>query len=523
MKKFIYPILSLLLVASALNAQAFRLSKPSLTADNRTYSGLAGNAVTQIEAQGDSILWFATGGGLSRSSDFGQSFVSYYPIPDSIPKGGISSIAALDSIIWIAGVFDSTTKIGSIQTGAGLAFSKDFGRNWTYVKQPLDSASATYEKWDGDNVKFLPVVTPVSNTTWDISLTPKYVYIASWAGGIRRSSDFGASWQRIPLPSDDDDVLECGEKITFQINPNDPPKGNHNHKGFSVLAYGDTVWVGTANGINLGIAESDSCIRWRKYDAQNSAISGNFVVAMARQVWNGKETFWAATLSAESSSEYQAISKSSDGGLTWSTTLSGERGYNFAFDDSIVYVCTESGLFKSIDGENWALYDPAEDSVRRETLYSHNVYTALVDRRESPGYLWIGTADGIAKTRDDGIHWSIYRHSVSTKTKGDPQIYAFPNPFSPTHHNILNGDGHVRIKYHVDGAAQVQLEIYDFAMRAVYKGDKQSITAAGEYAEPWNGRNSDGTQVANGTYFCKLTQESRGKEKTYWTKLIVVK
>ncbi|MDD5765541.1 MAG: FlgD immunoglobulin-like domain containing protein, partial [Candidatus Marinimicrobia bacterium] len=434
-----------------------------------------------------------------------------------------------DSIIWIACVFDSTTEIGSYQTGGGLAFSKDFGLNWTFVPQPIDSVGNKNEKyeyylWDGDSVKFLKITVPVQNTTWDISLTNKYVYLASWAGGIRRSSDFGASWQRIPLPSDDDDVLECGEQITFPINPKDPSDGgNHNHKGFSVLAYGDTVWVGTANGINMGIAESDSCIRWRKYNAQNSAISGNFVVAMARQVWNGKETLWAATLTAESSGEYQAISKTSDGGLTWSTTLTGERGYNFAFDDSIVYVCTASGLFKSIDGENWALYDPVQDSVRRETLFSHDVYTAVIDPRESPGYLWIGTADGIGKTRDDGIHWSIYHQSVSTKIKGEPQIYAFPNPFSPTHHNILNGDGHVRIKYHIDGAAQVRLEIYDFAMRAVYKSDKQSITTAGEYTEPWNGRNSDGTLVANGTYFCKLTQESQGKEKSYWTKLIVVK
>ncbi|MDD5764649.1 MAG: hypothetical protein PHW79_00160, partial [Candidatus Marinimicrobia bacterium] len=148
MKKKLYLITILLFVASALNAQAFRLSKPSLIDNNRTYSGLSGNAVTQIESHGDSILWFATGGGLSRSSDFGQTFVSYYPIPDSIPKGGISSIATLDSIIWIAGVFDSTTEIGSYQTGGGLAFSKDFGLNWTFVPQPIDSVGNKNEKYE---------------------------------------------------------------------------------------------------------------------------------------------------------------------------------------------------------------------------------------------------------------------------------------------------------------------------------------------------------------------------------------
>lgn len=503
--------------------QAFRLAKPNLDGSDNTYAGLPSNSVTGIVAQGDSLMWIATGGGLSLTRDFGDNFASFYPALNNLPRGGISAIDVMGDTIWVAGIFDSTTTVGSMQTGGGLAYSIDQGANWTFVPQPVDNANDNYDNWDGQSVEFLPVTTPVNNTTWDIALTKDYVYIVSWAGGIRRSADMGLTWQRIPSPSDDIDRLDCSDEITFEINPRDPPEGNHNHKGFSVLAYGDTVWIGTANGINLGIVESDSCISWRKFTAQNSPISGNFVVAMARQLWCGKETIWAVTLPAESAGEYQAVSKTSDGGLTWSTTLINERVYNFAFQDSIAYACSQNGLYKSIDGENWAVYTPIVDTAFGEYIYSNYIYAAEVDRREGQPYLWAGTGDGIAKTASDGLTWSVYRTALSTATAGQPDIYAYPNPFAPYHNNVVNNDGHVRIQYNLDNVATVRLEVFNFAMERVYRGEWQSVERTGDHSLAWNGRAMNGEVVANGTYFCKLTKKIGEKEKEYWTKLIVIK
>jgi len=516
-------LLILLLPAIGWSISGPHLAKPNFSLTDSLYSGLPSNGVTQIALQGDSLIWLATGGGLSRTSDFGATIVSYYSGMNNLPRGGISAIAVRDSIIWVAGVFDSNTVKGEMQTGGGLAYSRDNGQTWHFVAQPIDAADDRYGLWDGDRVEFLPIVTPVNNTTWDIALTDDYAYIVSWAGGIRRTKDWGKTWERLVLPPDGDDRLECGEPITFKVNPRDPPEGNHNHKGFSVLAYNDTVWVGTANGINLGIVESTDCIRWRKYTARNSAISGNFVVALGRQLYKGQETIWAVTLPAEGAGEYQAVSKTSDGGLTWSTTLVGERAYSFAFDDSIAYVCTDRGLFKSIDSENWAVYTPIADTTRQEYIYSQHAYAAEVDKREGVTYLWVGTGDGLAKTRDDGLHWRVYRTSLSTADAGQPDIYAYPNPFSPTHHNILNGDGHVRIQYNLTKPALVMLEVFNFAMERVYRSEWFSIPAAGDYNLPWNGRASNGEIVANGVYFCKLTRRKGDKDKEFWTKLIVVK
>ncbi|MGC9365034.1 MAG: FlgD immunoglobulin-like domain containing protein [Fidelibacterota bacterium] len=519
----------MLLLSCTLFAQAFRLSKPFLNDSSVVYEGLGGNGVTQIVSQGDSLIWYATGGGLSKTDDFGETFYTYYSAAGNLPKGGISAIAVLDSIIFVAGVFDSTTVEGSMQTGGGLAYSKNYGQSWTYLHQPVDTRGDSTGVWNGDTIKYLPVTTAVSNTTWDIAISriapdSVWVYITSWAGGIRRSCDFGKTWQRLPLPSDDLDYLLCSDEIDFKIDPRDPAQhGNHNHKGFSVLTYGDTVWVGTADGVNLGIIESDDCIRWQKFNARNSNLSGNFIIAIARQYYNGQETIWVGALTTDESGQIQAVNKTGNGGLTWSRTLIGERVYNFAFDGPTIYVCTERGLFKSIDGENWALYAPPFDAEKGENIYSEDVYAALVDRRQGLPYLWLGSSDGIAKTTDDGINWTIYRQFLSTSRPGQPPIYAYPNPFAPSFHNYVDGDGHVRIQYHLESPATVKLEVFDFAMNRVYKGEPRYIVHTGDNSESWNGRNKAGDIVANGTYFCKLTTKINDTEKEYWTKLIVVK
>lgn len=524
MKFLSIPIILNLLLPCWLWGQLYRLAKPILSDSVSTHPGLASNGVTQIAAQ-DSIIWLATGGGLSRTDDFGESYTSYKIDSNSMPQGGISAIAVLDSVIWVAGVFDSTTEVGSQQTGGGLAYSKDQGETWTYVPQPVDNKNDDTGSWGSDtSVSFLPVTTPVNNTTWDISVAIQdgdtAVYIASWAGGLRRSVDFGASWQRIPLPSDELDQLGCNEEINFEINPRDPPLGNHNHKGFSVIAHETTVWVGTANGINYGIVQENGCIDWQKYNAQNSNLAGNFIVALARQPWNG--TIWAAVLPAEGAGEMRAACKTPDQGRTWYRTLVGKRIYNFAFHDSTVYACTESGLYKSVDGENWAVYHPMADTANLEYIFTHNIYAAHVDILEENGpWLWVGTGDGIAKTASDGLQWSIFRQAAETSQ--DHPIYAYPNPFAPNHHNYLNGEGHVRIQYTLENPATILLEVYDFAMDPVYRGKRHLVTNTGSNSEVWTGKNSAGRLVANGTYFCKLTIKYNGVEKYYWTKLIVVK
>ncbi|MBO8131277.1 MAG: hypothetical protein H0Z29_07150 [Candidatus Marinimicrobia bacterium] len=525
MKRFIlFIIISLIGITTnvQLNAQLFRLMSPDISDTTITYPGLASNGVTSILPMGEDKIWFGTGRGLSVTYNFGNSFESFLPGAGIMPKGGISAMDIEDSTIWIAGVFDTLIMGAYLQAGGGLSYSIDGGKTWRWIPQPVDDKSDTVENWYGHKVKFLPITTNVQNTTWDIEITDKYVYIVSWAGGLRRTSDFGMTWERVPLPDDDYNFLKCGP-IDYPIDPRDPPNGNHNHKGFSVLAYKDTLWVGTAGGINLGIVNENGCISWKRFTAQNSGISGNWVVDIKRQVYNGKSIIWAITLRADDVSEFNALSKSIDGGRTWQTTLRGVRAYSISFYDSVVFACTEQGLYKSLDGENWAKYKPIVDEVKRERIYSKEVFCVFIDKRLTPNQMWVGTGDGVARTTNDGLTWEIFRAYQSAKQDDKMKVYAYPNPFAPNYHNRLANDGYVRIQFYLDNPAEVQLETYNFAMEKVYESNKKYFPSSGDYSIAWTGRDNEGNLVANGVYFCKLNIESNGRKKSYWTKLIIIK
>jgi len=245
-------------------------------------------------------------------------------------------------------------------------------------------------------------------------------------------------------------------------------------------------------------------------------------VSLHRQTYNGKEVIWAVTMSAEESNEFRGISYTQDGGFTWKNTLSGERGYSIASFDSITFVSTDNGLFKSLDGENWALYAPATGGENSDRILSEKVYCANVDTRTGEQILWVGTGDGIAKKKLNDVYWHIYHKSISTNLPGQPDIYAYPNPFYPNHHNQVGDEGFVRIQFYIENPSDVTLEIYNFGMERVYKTSNY-VSNPGDNSIIWTGKSKDGNLVANGTYFCKITRKQKGNEKTSWTKLLVVK
>ena len=158
---------------------------------------------------------------------------------------------------------------GNIQVGLGLALSLSVDDSttmkWNYFSQPTDNESDSLELTGGVGYfRKLPVTVPQANVTYDISLNKDYFWVASWAGGLRNYHFSRNEWRHIPLPLDSQSELDLCDENNFNtkegpyilndyfLNPRDPADGgNHNHKAFSVLVYGDTVWVGTANGLSL--------------------------------------------------------------------------------------------------------------------------------------------------------------------------------------------------------------------------------------------------------------------------------
>jgi hypothetical protein len=390
------------------------------------------------------------------------------------------------------------------------------------------------------------VTVPEANVTYDSYIDRDFLWIASWAGGLRRYNMEVGNWENVPLPMDGqdslslcegfDDVDDYGRSILsgYYLNPRDPADGgNHNHKAFSVLAYGDTVWVGTANGINKGILIDEwvqldngnqqllNCIEWEHYSFPNKGLSGNFVVGIARQKWRGKTTIWAASMNADIQGETRGLSYTRDNGLTWNTALLGERIYNIFAKDSLVLASSQSGLWKSFDGENWAKYSPAIDTtfMVQSQILTDIVYTAVLDERLSDKKLWIGTGNGAALSSDlQGSSWSIFQTEYDST-----DFYAYPNPFSPLNHNQLNGEGYVRFHTGEIFNTQVELDIFNFAMEKVFQ--KKINLSNYNGALKWNGKDLNGNLVHNGVYFIRLKYApSPTKSPTvFWDKLIVVK
>ncbi len=440
--------------------------------------GLASNSVSDIVIYNGTI-WLGTGKGLSKSEDGGLTWASYGE-EQGLGKGGVSALAVRDDIVWVATSFDTlTADAGKLPAGGGLSYSVDGGLTWHWVPQPGP--------------------TNVQNVTFDIALLDDMVWITSWGGGLRKSEDLGRTWE-VVTPD------------TFFFDP----LGNLNHRAFSAMVVDTVLWVGTAAGINKSMDRGKT---WVNFNHQNQPqpISGNFVVALAHQQAGGRDVIWAATVNAEDPDEFRAVSKSIDGGLSWTTMLDGVFAHNFAFDDSVVYVAADKGLFKSIDGgRSWAVFPQVRDRESGEAFFDEELFTAAV----APGHVvWAGGPDGVAVTADEGLSWRIMRASQPTGVDGAPRTYAYPNPFSPFRHLQFGGDGHVRFQYRTEGSTRVTVRVYDFAMKLVATVVENKAVVAGEHSEVWNGRNEKGDIVANGVYFYRIDVQGEG---SFWGKVIVL-
>lgn len=491
MIKMAIPLIGILLMTVLLTLPLYSqvLHKNSWQLDNpEPIEKLAGNAITDLvvqEVDGDTFIWAGTGQGLSRlnvNTDKWQTFNQRH----GLGKGGVSAVAIKDSLIWVATGFDTLYNKDYLPVGGGLSYSIDNGFTWTHIAQPG------------------PV--PEQNITYDIAILDSFVWITSFGGGLQKSNDFGKTWQVVPPDS-------------FFFNPDK----NLNHRTFSVISADGELWVGTALGVNRSV---DGGLSWSNFNHQNQEkpISGNFIVALGYQKYADKKVIWAASWPTTSESgdttEFHAVSRSEDGGLTWTTYLRGEMVHNFAFDDSAIYAVSDNGLFKSIDdGKTWEAFPPIVEYIEDEYyehIYTNEFYSAAVSKEH---VLWAGSADGLAKTMDNGRTWKIYRTFVQTAQSGEPRTYAYPNPFSPLRHNKLNDVGHVRIQYNTTQNTHVTIKIYDFAMDLVttlIQGEPRGI---GDYNDAWDGKNDKGDMVANGVYFYSVELEGDG---THWGKIMIL-
>ena len=497
---------------------------------NKTVSeNPGGNGITDIITIGDTI-WIGSSKGVSLSTDRGGSWQNFYGNP-AFGTESISAIGYDHGFFWAATAHSIEVNGESVDVGSGLRYTTNKGQTWSSIPQPVDQNADSTIQYGINTLRALPITVTPQNVIYDIAFTPGTIWITSWAGGLRKSTDMGLHWQRVVIPPDNLDSIKPTDTLDFCFSPS-PGKfctnANLNYLAFSVISTNDsTIYVGTAGGINKTTNAQDTFPTWVKFNHlnQNSPITGNFVVAMAYDTV--KKNVWAATWQADGSTESNGVSFTSDGGKSWNTFLDGEKVHNFGFKQhnfnlqSIdVIALSGNGAFRSSDfGTNWILPNSIFDEQTKISLTTSIYYAAasIVDSTSGTNEVWIGSNDGLARLSEISGEmwqgkWKIFRSSPSLTIS--TQTYVYPNPFSPKQ-DIL------KIKYSTGGkSSSVTIKIFDFGMN--YVRTIINNATRGQYShvvdnfnlqtngveDTWDGRDANGNIVPNGVYFYRIEFDS---------------
>ncbi|MCH8567907.1 MAG: hypothetical protein LAT67_06575 [Balneolales bacterium] len=461
---------------------------------------MAQNSISNMSALGDS-LWI----GPFLQLNIGNSPDFIFPAnADSIAagRGRLFSISLAQDTV-VAGLgFNDFIAGSSVQTGMGFHISTDGGVEWSFIPLPLDNEDETTIPYGGQQLTSVPVIVPQQSVPYNVTFSGDTIFYAGWASGIRRSTDFGQSWERLVLPPRDVSILDPSENYDFVFDP----RLDDNFLGFSVMVDSDGfVWAGTAGGINISenalTADADQ-IRWQKSRASNSTGSmlGNWIIRIRENpadngVWL---TNWIA-----GSGEQQGLVVSYDKGLTFERHLSGQRIYDVNFSDGKIFAAGDNGVFISSDnGQSWNHIRQIRglNSFIKENADYLSVATGN-------NRVWIGTTDGIAMTEDGGETWDLIRvnfplsggNQFADQTR-DVRAYAYPNPFSRRVHDII------RIKFEAPASGNASIRLYDFGMNLVREIEPGFPVNSGQnYEAVWDGIDAAGRIVANGPIFYRIS------------------
>ena len=498
-----------------------------LTGEGKLHKSLSenpsGNSISDIITIGDT-LWIGSSKGVSLSTDKGTTWQNFYGSA-AFGTESISAIGYDHGVFWAATAHSVDENGQSLPEGSGLKYTSDKGQTWISIPQPVDNQADSLVTYGTNTLRALPVTVRIQNLIYDIAITHStdgkpVIWIASFAGGLRKSTNMGTSWQRVVIPPDNLSSIKPTDTLNFCLQPvkgkfcND---NNLNYRLFSVISVNDTtLYVGSAGGINKTTNARDTFPSWTKFTHlnQDNPISGNFVVAMAYD----NNYVWAATWQAEGSTESNGVSFTADGGKSWNTALDGEKVHNFGFKLGDVIALSDNGAFRSSNlGVNWILPNSIYDDQTKITLTTSIYYSAASIVFPGINQIWLGSNDGLARLSEvygsmwQG-KWKIFRSSPTLATQ--TQTYAYPNPFSPKQELL-------KIKYSTGGkSSSVSIKIYDFGMNYVRTVINNAVR--GQYShvvdnrdlqtngveDVWDGRDANGNIVPNGVYFYRIEFDS---------------
>ena len=501
-------------------------------------TGLVGSSITDVVWSG-TYLWVSTERGLarldpSRGDGLEVGHWVTFTEENGLGRGAVSALAAHGDTVWAATLFDSLT-IGNRrrQVGTGLSWSTDAGARWQRISNEdlFDPRRPGFE--DGPH-------TPVQNACFGLAVEGDTVWATFFAGSAVRSTDFGRSWERV-LPGGAETIVYNNTPYRVRVDSLEEAGASAEavaraqaeadsvealaglHRTFSVAAYGDTVWIGTAYGVasSFDFGGTWTVHRPRRDDsgqAMPGQLSGDWAVAVEREIRpDGGSVIWVgADVTDRPVEQVRAINRTRDNGATWA--FSGPTfAWDLAFAADSVWAGTEEGLLLSPDhGESWVEV-PVEDILSRDLLREPFVGVERFSLPDGRVALWAGADNGLGRSLDGGRSWTILSFPVRTRAVDSGRVigegglvdtrgaktYAAPSPFAPS-----RGQRSM-VVYSLAETDEVSVDIFDFSSRRVRTlVDGESRAGGRHYREPWDGLDDAGSRVANGVYFFRVETAS---------------
>ncbi len=519
---------------------------------NENYTGLDslnGDNKYPLEftSMGDHLFMAAYEAGLFMSSDAGDTWNKVYTdtLDSTLASGRniVHSVVADSFDLWIgtdSGIvqmqFDSA---GSILSRQNYVFAErdssgarsyhvaiqNFGDSaivvWS-LNHPVDTAVGDYTVYhsvDTGNTWIQAWGTtgfPQDRPYYDIGFIDDLIYLVGY--DVFLNSVNGTTWY-----GGDGGVIYDSIPATNYINFD-------NLDITSFLIENDTLYAGSEYGWAISppglailrwdviIANSDPTVYDKAILYTYPHLTGNFVNALGVQpLSDGQSLIWASTHPAIDTTHSDGISVSTLDGLNWDTRHSQIYAWNFAFDDSAVFMATNAGLLYSPDtGRTWDTLSISGVQVTSQPPvdFAIDPGTPVYAVTKLGNMLWVGTEEGAASIELDNLgtdQWEIYRVFDSSL-----EVYAYPIPFSQADY------GKVYFHFPVPNDAHVTIEIFDFTMDLVRMVpiDNNGFRLAGISQDIyWDGLNGIGGIVAIGMYYYKITLSTG---EVYWGKIAVV-
>jgi len=351
------------------------------------------NSINDISYDGK-LLWVATQNGLQASPTLGNSWFEF-DTSGGLNSNGVYCLGGDTSGVWV-GLYEQEEThplplIPSL-TGADLNSTTDNGNTWSVSSPDLGQASS-FEKF-----------------AFDIAVADTAVWAACGKGGLIRSFDRGQTWENVFVDTAaerrfEEEVLEECDIFTSMAA--------------DTFAVDSTViWAGTRDGMFKFVFTVDDSADTVFHYLSSGPMQTNEILSIGVQTYHDQKVVWASANEVTSPPPHTppgVTYKTTDGGETWNSHLEGIVVRDFDFLDSAVWAASHDGLKRSTDGGgNWDTFEIV-DSVSGELIIPSQFTSVCVVPYVTDTFVFVGSVDGLARSRDDGITWEVTKFAQSFK------------------------------------------------------------------------------------------------------------